>query len=239
MPHHVYLRGNNRRRLFSSALDYQWLLYCLAGGLETSECDLHQLTLMTNHLHMVVTPPQITSLRTLLQRTNQRYAQIRNKVRGGSGKLFEERYESKVIATEDYLCAVTLYNDANAYRAGIVGDPFAHPWSTVGLHGAMPKVCRIPAELWTPSSWYHSLGPDPGERASQYRVLMYHYLGARAPRPDGAPDDSGMTTPYGRRLQRPDGTSAREHGGEPLDHLDGPETVPLRYDRLKKRSGSS
>src|SRR5690349_14055646 len=107
VPHHVYLRGNNRRRLFSSAADRQRMLGCLVKGVETSGCAVHQLTLMTNHVHLIVTPPLAKALSTLIHRTCQRYAQARNAARGASGKLFEERYHSKPILDERYLMTTT------------------------------------------------------------------------------------------------------------------------------------
>ncbi len=58
-PHHVYLRGNNRRRLFSSGADYERFIACLTLGISASECVLHQLTLMTNHVHLIATPPAV------------------------------------------------------------------------------------------------------------------------------------------------------------------------------------
>ena len=54
LPHHVYMRGNNRRRLFGRPTDYRRYIDCLARGLDASACTLHQLTLMTNHVHLAI-----------------------------------------------------------------------------------------------------------------------------------------------------------------------------------------
>lgn len=208
LPHHVYLRGNNRRRLFSSNADRLRWLGCLRVGLDAGDCQLHQLTLMTNHVHLIVTPAERPGLAVMFKRSNQRYAQIRNQSLGATGKLFEERYRSKVIKDEAQLMATTLYNDANAQQANMIGDPLAHEWSTGPLHAHRPGS-RIPAELWTPSLWYLGLGPTPEARGRAYQAHMHSYVAVTR----AALIDAGVeyADTHGRpRVLRPDGSSARE-----------------------------
>jgi putative transposase len=117
----------------------------LACGLDASACTLHQLTLMTNHVHLVVTPPTAPALAVFVQRANQRYAQVRNQALR-EWKLFEERFHSKIIDDDRYLLSVSIYNDVNAYRAGMADAPLAHEWSTGPLHAGR-EGSRIPATL--------------------------------------------------------------------------------------------
>lgn len=203
VAHHVWLRGNNRRRLFSSFADRQLFLRCLRRGLRASNALLHQLTLMNNHVHMIAVPAGPDGLRVLVARTCQRYAQLRNQDREASGKLFEERYHSKVIEDAAALMTTTLYNDANGYRAGLAPSPFGYAWSTGPLHAGIAGG-RIPRAMWTPSGWYVGLAADPAARAERYRELMMAYIARSEPR--AADRDS----PYTRRLERPDRSFARE-----------------------------
>jgi putative transposase len=208
VPHHVYLRGNNRRRLFSTRADRVRWIGCVARALEATSCALHQTTLMTNHVHLIVTPPSKAALAQLMKRSCQRYAQLRNAAKDTSGKLFEERYRSKVIEDEAHLMTVTLYNDANAFRAGLVDDALDHEWSTGPLHAG--REGSQVASLWTPSTWYLRLGATTAARATAYVALMEAYT--RAPlhetcRPIAAQLELGA---YARRIERPDGTCARE-----------------------------
>lgn len=207
-PHHVYLRGNNRRRLFSHDTDRLTWLGCLRRGLEASACELNQHTLMDNHIHMIVTPPDEDALAALVKRTCQRYAQLRNEKLEASGKLFEERYQSKVIESERQLMATTLYNDANAFRAQMVPDPLLHEWSTGPLHAGR-NGSRISAFLWTPSPWYLGLARTRNACAIIYRGLMENYAPADDP-PAIEEDPDEAQEPYRHRIERPDGTSARE-----------------------------
>ncbi len=210
-PHNVCLRGNNRRRLFSSHEDRRCFLRCLERGIRDSECLVHHLTLMNNHVHLIARPPTEDALSCLVRRTCQRYAQQRNAEREASGKLFEERFYSRVLEDDAALMQVTLYNDANAFDAGMVASPCDHDWSTGPLHAGVDGA-RIPPRLWTPSRWYLALGASAGERAAAYR----HLMAARAERAaivatarESEPADDGVR-PYTLRLERPDRSLARE-----------------------------
>jgi len=209
LPHHVYLRANNRRVLFSSRADRALFLGCLRRALDATGCQLHQITLMTNHVHLIITPPTKKALSDLVKRTNQRYAQLRNEKRKGSGKLFEERFGSKVIFDSAQLRVTTLYNDANAFRAGMTDGPFDHEWSTAPLHAGGQEGAML-RSLWTPSNWYMQLGPTPEARAQAYRLHMAEYLELDI---DASIDEEvrdEVDERYDLRLRRPDGSSARE-----------------------------
>ncbi|KAB2892373.1 MAG: hypothetical protein F9K40_18665 [Kofleriaceae bacterium] len=208
VPHHVYLRGNNRRRLFSHDGDRWFWLRCLVLGFEASGCLMHQHTLMTNHVHFILTPPDKDALSVFVKESCQHYAQMRNARTGATGKLFEQRYHSKVITDEKHLLFTLLYNDANGYRAGMVDDPTAHRWSTAPLH-ACRRDSKIPRSMWTPLVLYTRLARSPIARAAEYRRLMAAYLRDETwiPVDDGSRRDE---TPYRQRIERPDGSSARE-----------------------------
>ena len=207
-PHHVYLRGNNRRILFSDDDDRLQWLRCLQRGIDASSCELHQLTLMDNHIHLIATPPDEDALAALVKRTCQRYAQLRNEQREATGKLFEERYQSKVIESERQMITTTLYNDANAFRAGMVPDPLLHEWSTGPLHAGR-NGSRISAFMWTPAAWYLGLARTRNACAIVYRGLMDSYAPADDP-PAIEEESDGAEESYRYRVERPDGTSARE-----------------------------
>jgi len=222
-PHHVYDRGNNRRRLFSYSSDRLRFLRCLCDGLTASRCVLHQITLMTNHVHMIVTPFDDEGLAVLMKSTKQKYAQGRNREKEGSGSLFEARFKSKPITSDKQLMTVTLYNDANAHRAGLLHGGTRHEWSTGPLHAGRLDS-RIPRDMWTPSPWYLGLAGAPRARGARYEELMQGYL-----RSNPEPPHEWATTlemelrdveQHRYRIERPDRSSAREHGSSRLVRKD-------------------
>jgi putative transposase len=166
------LRGNNKRRLFSYGPDYRKFLKYVDDALAGFACVMHALVLMSNHLHMLVTPASCDALAGFVQSFAQRYAQYRNLRRGGTGKLFEQRYHAIPVLNELYLAVVTAYIELNPVRGGCVDEPFAYPWSTYPLHVGVPGGV-IPPRLWTPSDWYLSLGTNGQERADAYAAWTH------------------------------------------------------------------
>ena len=61
-PQHVIQRGNNRQACFFVECDYTFYLEKLADACAKHGCDVHAYVLMTNHLHLLITPTQEHSL---------------------------------------------------------------------------------------------------------------------------------------------------------------------------------
>ncbi len=55
-PQHLIQRGNNRNLIFLKEWDYLFYLECLSEAAEEHGCDVHAYVLMTNHVHLLVTP---------------------------------------------------------------------------------------------------------------------------------------------------------------------------------------
>ena len=55
-PQHIIVRGNNREPIFYAEEDYRYYLKWLGEALEKHRCALHAYVLMTNHVHLLMTP---------------------------------------------------------------------------------------------------------------------------------------------------------------------------------------
>lgn len=176
LPHHVVLRGNNRRRLCSYPSDYGHLLFLIARATERHAVALHAISVMTNHIHAIATPTTAGDLSSWVRAFAQRYAQQRNALFRASGKLFEERFFSKPIATDAQLLATVGYVDANAVLAGKAASPGAYPWCSYA-HYAGRGASKVPRGSLTPLRWYDSLGPLAEVRANAYANWIAAYLG--------------------------------------------------------------
>lgn len=215
VPHaltHVIVRGNNGRRLFSSHKDRVEFLRYLLGASAATKCAIHALVLMTNHVHLAVTPPSVEAMSTFVKYFAQRHAMRRNRARGMSGKLFDTRYGSFVVQ-DDAIGVVLAYIELNPVRARMVEHPAEYPWSTYRLHAGLPGTPSAIAKLWTPCDWYLRLGP---ERHGLYRDLVddqlerwraEQQLAAAAVEQFGTESVSSKDRGP-RRIRRPDRTSA-------------------------------
>jgi putative transposase len=211
VPHHVILRGNNKRRLFSYPHEYNRFLYAIGRALRPAKCLLHALVLMTNHVHLIVTPMSATALGFFVKTFGQRYAQQRNARRHASGRLFEERYHSAPILSERQLAVTTAYVELNPVRAGMVEDPMDYQWSTYRLHAGHHTGSAVSPFLWTPSCWYQSLGRQWSDRGSLF-VSWVAECRARDERPETIPRRvlEEIEREQARdRCERPDRSSAR------------------------------
>ena len=56
LPQHVIQRGNNREPCFFSEHDYRCYLEALEDVVVKYDCRIHAYVLMTNHVHMLISP---------------------------------------------------------------------------------------------------------------------------------------------------------------------------------------
>ena len=77
-PQHVIVRGNNRDAIFCAEADYQFYLDRLKLACDKHSCDLHAYVLMTNHIHLLITPHTENGLAKTLQMMGRYYVQYFN-----------------------------------------------------------------------------------------------------------------------------------------------------------------
>ncbi len=67
VPLHLIQRGNNRQACVFAAEDYQIYLHWLEEYSAEAKCALHAYVLMTNHVHLVLTPSTSTDAGRLMK----------------------------------------------------------------------------------------------------------------------------------------------------------------------------
>jgi putative transposase len=171
VPLHVIQRGNNRAPCFVASGDYLAYLDMLRECALDSGCALHAYVLMSNHVHLLLSPDDEDSASMLMQRLGRRYVYYFNRRHGRTGTLWEGRFRSSAIEDERYLMICHRYIELNPVRAGMVGAPLAYPWSS---HSA--NACGQYNALLTPHPCYTRLGSDPTARQAAYRHLFNEAL---------------------------------------------------------------
>ncbi|MOA43626.1 Transposase IS200 like protein [compost metagenome] len=89
VPLHLIQRGNNRSVCFYSDADYLFYLQCLAEQADKHNCAVHALCLMTNHVHLLLTPARLGSVGLLMKGLGQRYVQYINRSYQRTGTLWK------------------------------------------------------------------------------------------------------------------------------------------------------
>ena len=131
--HHVTQRGNNLQDVFFADDDRRVFLALLAEAAERFELAVDGYCLMTNHVHLVVTPRREASLADALKRTNQLYAQYVNRLHGRSGHLWQDRFFSCPL-DEVHFWRALVYIERNPVRARLCRKAWRWPWSSAGAH---------------------------------------------------------------------------------------------------------
>jgi len=86
--HNLFQRGNNRQACFGDESDYKaYLTYLKEGALQNGVA-IHAYVLMTNHVHLLVTPSDEQALAKMLQTLGRRYVQFFNQKYGRTGTLW-------------------------------------------------------------------------------------------------------------------------------------------------------
>ena len=132
---YVIQRGNNRQACFYADQDYQFFLEWLGKYAKETGCAIHAYVLMTNHVHLLVTPKQAESAGQLMKRLGQRYVQYVNRTYRRSGTLWEGRFRSCLTQDDEYLLRCYRYIELNPVRAGMVSHPAEYPWSSYQVNG--------------------------------------------------------------------------------------------------------
>ena len=78
VPCHIIQRGNNREAAFFAEQVYQFYLECLSDALNKYHVEIPAYVLMTNHVHLLMTPLAKESISLVMQSVGRRYVQYVN-----------------------------------------------------------------------------------------------------------------------------------------------------------------
>lgn len=169
-PQHIIQRGNNRQAIFAAEADYRFFRDALVEGARKHGLAIHAYVWMTNHVHLLATPEFHDSISKTVQSVGRRYVQYFNYTYRRSGTLWEGRYRSTVVDSEQYLLTLMRYIELNPVRADMATHPGDYPWSSYrrnALGGIGPE-----ADFVVPHPEYLRLGQAMEERQNSYRQLF-------------------------------------------------------------------
>lgn len=220
-PHHIVQRGHSRQAIFAEPEDYQSYLSDLREKTMELGVQVHAYCLMTNHVHLMLTPSEETkAIGRVMQETGRRATRRWNQRCRRSGTLWESRYKSSVVQTETYLLACCRYIELNPVRARMVARAEDYPWSSyrsrmgisdmgvLALHpvyqamGRRIRIGALPTEaMWSPRSPLKSWSVSGTRRSLAIRsprrsiaaIWRPHCRGRFRPEGGGAPQKCSLT----------------------------------------------
>lgn len=174
VPVHVIQRGNNRTATFHSADDCERYRDTLHQASQRFGCAIHAYVLMTNHVHLLITPEDDLGPSRMMQSIGRQYVRYANARHQRTGTLWEGRFKSSLVDSERYYLTCSRYIELNPVRAQMVDDPDQYRWSS-HRHNAHGEADA----LITPHALYHTLGSSPADRQAAYRALFRSPLESR------------------------------------------------------------
>ncbi|MDW2982275.1 transposase [Rhodanobacter sp. KK11] len=172
VPQHVVQRGNDRQPCFYVTDDYRRYLAGLRESAIRYGCSVHAYVLMTNHVHLLVTPSSAGAMSRMMQWLGRQYVGYINGRYRRTGTLWEGRYKSCLVDTERYLLTCYRYIELNLVRAAMVADPADYAWSSCRANAQ-----ALPDKVVMPHVEYLRLGTSVSERCVAYRQLFEEVLG--------------------------------------------------------------
>ena len=166
-PLHIVQRGHNRAACFLEPSGFELYLGLLTELRQRFHCRIHGFALMTNHLHLLLTPDEPGAASELMRRVNLRFVQAMNRRYGRSGSGFEGRFWSSVVETSGYFLSCQRYIELNPVRAGLVTRPEQYRWSSYAAH-----AYGEPSPFLDPHAEYLALGGRDERRRAAYRDLF-------------------------------------------------------------------
>jgi len=170
-PQHIIVRGNNREPIFYRDEDYHFYLEKLKQACDRHQCEVHAYVLMTNHIHLLLTPYTEQGIGKMIQMLGRYYVQYFNHVNRRTGTLWEGRYKATLIDSEHYLLTCYRYIELNPVRANMVDHPSGYPWSSYGYNGLGQTDMIV-----TPHREYLQLATEFKERQLAYRALFKSHI---------------------------------------------------------------
>ncbi|WP_131994286.1 transposase [Dokdonella fugitiva] len=172
IPQHVVQRGNNRMPCFFDDDDRRRYGGMLREAASRYGCRIHAYVLMSNHVHLLVSPETAAGVARMMQELGRAYVSTFNARHRRSGTLWEGRYKSCLVDSETYLLRCYRYIELNPVRAAMVAAPSEHPWSSYHANAAGRDD-----PLVHPHAVYLALGPNVTERCVAYRALFNEAIG--------------------------------------------------------------
>ncbi|MCB9881216.1 MAG: transposase [Planctomycetes bacterium] len=131
--HHVFNRALSRRTLVETARDAREFMAGLARLAREDKATILAFSVLTTHYHLFVESPE-GEISSFIRDLQSRYALYFNRVHRRKGPLFESRFLSKVVTTQEHAQILLRYIDANAVEAGLVAHPVDHSPSSAWFY---------------------------------------------------------------------------------------------------------
>ena len=127
--YHVMLRGINQQQIFEDDEDNEKFLEILKDCTDANAFKLYAYCLMGNHVHLLI-KVAAEGLEQIFKKIGVKYVYWYNWKYNRSGHLFQDRFKSEPVESDEYFFTVIRYIHQNPVKAGLVDSIDAYKWSS-------------------------------------------------------------------------------------------------------------
>jgi len=167
----VIIGGKNREPIFYADKGFHFYLEKLAEACSKHRCEVHAYVLMTNHVHLLITPNSENGISKVIQMLGRYYVQYFNYCYKRTGTLWEGRYKASLIDSDNYALTCYRYIELNPVRACMVKHPSEYPWSSYRFNAVGKENSLV-----VPHELYLALGSTLEERCDAYRAQFKGHI---------------------------------------------------------------
>ena len=137
--YHVILRGINKQNVFDDHEDKKRFIDTLLYYKRISGYEVYSYCLMDNHIHLLIREKN-EFIAQIFKRISSSYVYWYNQRYDRCGHLFQERFKSEVVESNEYLLTVLRYIHQNPVKAGITKNLEDYLWSSYDEYIGNPRI---------------------------------------------------------------------------------------------------
>ena len=140
--YHLMIRGINKQSIFEDDADRKKFMWCLQHYKEVSQYTVYGYCLMDNHVHLLI-KEGLEPIAKSVKRIGVSYVSWFNQKYGRCGHLFQDRFKSEAVETNEYFLIVLRYIHQNPIKIGKEQKLETYPWSSYPEYSKMSSLIDI------------------------------------------------------------------------------------------------
>ncbi len=131
--HHVVVRGVDGLPIFDTIRKKEKYIKIFVEALQSHDLSVYAMGFVNNHVHMFIRRNN-QYMGVLYRRVNGSYGSWYNYTFKRTGALYDGRYYSSLVDSDNYFHAVWRYAHFQGVKAGLYQAVREDPWSSAGLY---------------------------------------------------------------------------------------------------------
>lgn len=147
--YHITERGNEKKDIFNDDADRIKFLEILGRNKEKYGYKIYAYCLMNNHIHLLISSNG-SDISQVMKSINVSYVIYFNRKYNRCGHLFQDRFKSEYIDSDEYLLEVSRYIHLNPVRAGMVTSEKldSYRWNSFAAYIGKRNTMPIPIDTY-------------------------------------------------------------------------------------------